>query len=516
MDQNIVKTNLEGYVRDTEGRPVTDAKIILQEKEVTSNSDGYYQIDGLLFGNFDIQISKNGYHTYEESISLKRFSNSMDFELDLQEFGEMKIYLKLPEDSAFFSEEFAIAINDQLLDVEGDLSVDTGKLLTGSYLLTIVSPFYETYSETIQVDPGYQELTINLKPASELLGQVTDWLSGKPVEPDRVEINTEGKFVELRSDYIDGNRIILENLNASNSIILRIFKDGYHTLDFNVDLELGLNNIGTIAMVPEGRVPLLEYLDGNSLLQVANYDGTELKTIHTVAGNCTLFMSDSRYAAYRCKDVYYLIDYMNEYLTSSIGADSDEYSYDMFSASIFEVYPNAIDKVVQRTLTGTKVIYSENETVTSVGASKSSTLVFTASNSVWSISKDAEGLKKVSDGIFTVGDLNRAGTKVLLYNQVGDKNNIWYLDLVSGEKSKLTQAASTYTSVRFINSEEFVYLDGTNLYKQSVNSDTPTKLREGVTVVTPIFDSTLLHLLVNERQALFNLETGKMVLTPKR
>src|SRR3990172_4211560 len=194
FDQQIFKSTLEGYIKNEQGEGLEYAIVKIQGKEATADRDGYYQLTDLLYGTYDAKVSANGYGTLNEKVKLQRFGNRSDFIVKKQEFGEIEFTLDL-QGKPFSSSEFAVSINDELLTYDKDFKVNTGRLLTGKYILKIESPFYVDIKTEVEVVAGLSRQKILLVPAADVVGEVKNWLTGEELKPEKVEIERSGVVV---------------------------------------------------------------------------------------------------------------------------------------------------------------------------------------------------------------------------------------------------------------------------------------------------------------------------------
>lgn len=68
---NNIDVTLEGFIFDSDGNiPVSEATVVIGDKETKTNEEGYYKVGGLKSGSYAIKVEKSGYFTEVHSDGL--------------------------------------------------------------------------------------------------------------------------------------------------------------------------------------------------------------------------------------------------------------------------------------------------------------------------------------------------------------------------------------------------------------------------------------------------------------
>ncbi len=515
-DKAFIKSTLEGYIYNDQGSRLEGVVVKVQDKQTQTDKDGFYRISGLTYGVYDINITANGYSEVKESFRLQRFGNTKNFILGKLEYGQIKFNLDL-QGKAFFSSEFSVAINDQVLNYDDKFIIDTGKLLTGTYTLRIQSPYYADIASQVDVKPGLTQQKILLVPAADIVGEITSWLNGSPVEPDKVEVKSNGVYAELAKDDLDANRITIKNFAVDPTITIRITKEGYNTLEKDLQLAQGINSLGELRMVPDGKVVTVKDDGFNRQLFVSDLNGRKVKNLVNTTVSCAEVQETLKFAVVKCgSGTFYKIS-MNDdgVLSGTVSQSGDIVTFDFWSGDIFAANNSDTDKLKKFKGSNTTVLYDGTANVTSMVADRTGRVVFSTDDAVYIGKDNKDSTQKISDGQFIVSDVSPDGSKTLLLNPTsGEESNIWVIDNNTLIKTKLTFLPAIHSSARFINNNEIVYVANTSgsntLFQQNTGSTVSRQLQTGIDSARIIVDTSILYLSGGGKNYLFDLDSGKL------
>lgn len=513
LDQSIIKNSIQGYVYDIEGNRLEGASITIQDISATTDSSGHYLLEGIVYGIYEVKVEKNGYGYFEEDVQIRRFENNRDFTLESLEFGEIAFTFDYNRELGFNRNEFEIKINDELLILEDNLTVNSGKLLTGNYALTITSPFYKDIEEKLEIEPGTYKKEIILQDAVDIVAEVKDWLNGNLLTPNKVEIKTESAFEELSADDINGNRIEIKDLDLFDEITIKVSKEGYNSFLKEVKLQPGRNSLNILNIVPEGTIAYIDSTSSNSIIKVSQYNGSNANTVLNVTDSCNNLSINASFGAALCGSTYHIfsLDAENPSIISSLSISGEQVNFEIGHASAFVIDNSSPDRLVRISSNETTSLYSGDEEVVSVGVSENGEVIFTTSGKVMSVQLDGSDLKEIASGIFTVADVSFDGATTLLYNFTGQNtSNIWLLDNKTGDKRKLSFLPSGHSNVTYTSNDEMVFIKGGNLYKQAIDSTSPTLLKSKIVSAQLIEGTNILLVKKNTNTFLLSLISNKL------
>jgi hypothetical protein len=515
-DKAFIKSTLEGYIYNDQGARLEGIVVKVQDQQVQTDKDGFYRISGLTYGVYDINITANGYSDVKESFRLQRFGNTKNFILSKLEYGQIKFNLDL-QGKAFFSSEFSVAINDQVLNYDDKFVIDTGKLLTGTYTLRIQSPYYADIAAQVDVKPGLTQQKIMLVPAADIVGEITSWLNGSPAEPDKVEVKNNGIYAELAKEDLVVNRMTIKNYALDSTFTIRITKQGFNTLEKELPLVQGINSLGELRLVPDGKIVTLKDDGFNRQLFVSDLNGRKVKNLVNTTVSCSDIKETLNYAVVKCgSGTFYKIS-MNDdgVLSGTVSQSGDIVVYDFWSSDIIAANNSDTDKLKKINGSNTTVLYDGTGNITSMVADRTGRVVFSTDDAVYLAKDSKDTIQKISDGQFLVSDISPDGSKTVLLNPTsGEDSNIWIIDNNTLLKTKLTFLPAKHSSAQFINNNEIVYVadsSGSNtLFQQNINSTVSRQLQTGIDDARIIIDTQVLYLSGGGKNYLFDLDSGKL------
>lgn len=517
LDQQLSPTTLTGFIRDSKGAPVEGAVLKIQEKQAVSKADGSYVFDQLLFGTFDLVIESNGYSPFKEQVKLQRFANTMDFTLTQLEYGEISYKLSFGE-RPFFSSEFEAKLNDEPLSIGEGFTLNTGRLLLGKYVLTIKSPYYKDIETTVEVKSGRSLYSLELIPAADLVGEVTDWLTGKGLTPDKVEIKKANGFLPASSEDLVGNKLQFKDLEIDTQIEIKLNSSGYNEFTKATSLTQGQNSLGEIALVPQGKLVTVKDDGFNRQIYVSEFNGRKSKNLLNTTLSCGEIVQYGAQANVKCgSGTFYLLSLGDDpKLTGTVNQSGDFIEYNHSNGDVFIVDNNLQDKITlaSKGSSDPQVIYTGELAVRSIRVSSSGVLVFALEDSLWKWHSGIDEPEKISDGTFDIADISADGQKVLLLNYTGGSaSNIWTVNTSTQEKKKLTFLPANHHDVKFASNNEFIYVSdksgSSSLFRQNIDATLARQIALQVTSAR-IVDDRAIFVVSQGKNYLLSTETGKL------
>ncbi len=189
---STVTTSLSGTVTDSAtAAAITGASLNLDDKETTTDSDGYYSFSGIATGTYTLAVTITGYQSYHESITIIEGSNTKNIALTTEgtTTGTLSGTVKYDET---LLEGVAVELQNvgNYTTAEDGVYSFTG-VNYGTYTVTAAKTGYQTYSSSVTVSASTNTHNISMSlgedlPAPEegkghITGYVTD-KSGNPLK----------------------------------------------------------------------------------------------------------------------------------------------------------------------------------------------------------------------------------------------------------------------------------------------------------------------------------------------
>ena len=186
-----VTTFLTGTVTDSAtGAAITGASLNLDDKETTTDSDGYYSFSGIATGIYTLTVTITGYQSYQESITITEGSNVKDIILTAggTQVGSLGGTVKYGET---LLEGVVVELqNVGSFTTSADGAYSFNHVAYGTYTITAVKSGYEDYSSSVTVNASAntfdiamsvsQDLPVPDEGKGHLVGYVTE-KSGNPL-----------------------------------------------------------------------------------------------------------------------------------------------------------------------------------------------------------------------------------------------------------------------------------------------------------------------------------------------
>ncbi len=521
FDRGIVPVYIEGRVLDSSDNPIQAATVKLQGKSTSTDSEGKFFIDGLVYGLYEIDISANGFAGIKEEIRLQRFANRFDVILNRQEFGELAIKLSPPADQPFYSSEFSFKLNDVDFSYNSDFVIETGRLLTGKYKLVMTSPYYKNETREIDVVPGRFELDLVLAPTADVIGEITNWLTGESIVPKVVEINNNGVFEAIDSKLFEQGQLKLVDLDIGEGFKIKIRKDGFEEFTKEITLVQGQNSLGEISLVETGKIVTLKDDGISRNIIISNLDGKRAVNLAESFLDCNIQSQSKARAVVLCgSSTISLVNLSDATIQTIRPVSLDGVSYDLNSSGVLFIDNSQTDKLhyfsrdKEPKLEDSTVLYSGDSPVLSA-ILRSDIVVFSTSDGVYKVATDGSDAVKISEGAFRITDISPGSNLALMLNDAGSGTNIWLIDLETKIKTKMTFLPSVHGSLQFLNDNEILYTSNktagiASLFIQSVSSNLPRLVRENVDEALVIKGTRVVQLKQGDKYFLLHIDFNKL------
>lgn len=511
LDKKVFGSTINGTVTDDQGNQLEGVQVGIQEKMSQTDQNGYFQIEELKYGIYEISLSKNGYLDYREEIKLSRFDNKLNFQMQQLDFGEMTFDLEFDGDT-FYSEGFVASINDQSLEVKSK-QVLSGKLITGEYTLKIASPYYRDIDKDVDIKPGISQVEIFLEPSADLLFVLKDYLTGEDIEADRIQISDNEEYVDIDEEGISKSQVSIKDIDISK-VGIRVFKEKYKEYKNSIDLKQGTNSLDIVYLVPEGRFISVAEKDGQNVIRISDYNGENYSQVYSSDKLCNIVEQSTSWGTAKCGNFYVSVTFSDASSNlSSLEGYENQYIYADMAKGAWIVVDNSLSKKITIISDKEYSFFEQQENVTSARI-VGSRVIFTSDSSIYTSDLNGENINSVSDGSFKIVDISPDGSLSLLVNGDGQGRNIWLLDNNSLEKRKVSFIPADYRDVQFIDNNNFVFIKSVSnrpiLFRQSISSSTAGQIVDQVDQVRFIKNSQILVLKINQQEHLYSLTTGKL------
>ncbi|MEI7579564.1 MAG: carboxypeptidase-like regulatory domain-containing protein [bacterium] len=504
LDNKYFGSSITGYVRDSSGKPLSDVSIQIQNRSTISNADGFFRIDELKYGVFNIKLELNGFYVKEESIKLKRFMNQKNFQLSAQEYGEVT-YQLIFDSQTFYTSDFSIRLNDQELQLNKGYQLSTGRLLTGKYQFKLQSPYYEDQIKEVNILSGSFNENIYLVTKGDIKAQIHDFLTNEALVPDRVQLKQGEIYIDAQAGAINQNQLDIIDLQIGEVAILKVSKKGYLDFEQNIQVEPGENSLGAITLVPLGKILVISQEAGNSIIKAVNFDGSSPVDLAQKSGQCKIIKMNLQQALVQCTKELLVITISSDgaQILNTIFLNSEKFTADYGGNNFYQI--GTSQQIIDQS---GDFVLEVNEVITSIKY-LNSTLFFTTENAIYRWNSENKTSEKLTDGNFIIVDSMDQSLLLLNYADA-TKSNIWVLNCVTSVKTKYSFLPGNYRNVQFSSDGSIFYLKQIaadyNLYK---NSNT-TSLLDHIEQMNLIQNTKFLLVTKNTGHFMYNIETGTL------
>jgi hypothetical protein len=255
---------LSGIILNGNSSPIQNANINIANKSTTSLTNGSYSIGSIIYGTYNLLISKIGYISYSQQITINQNNNLKNITLKRVEEPTPIQAVKVPcselgcqpesTQTGILEGKIKDKFTNQSL-LGANISIDNKTAISntnGSYYLSDISygehtlivslSGYETYTQTITINKESDILDIKIiKPTSTLKGKVTS----NNQEISNVSISLGNKIVSTdnNGDYI------IENITTFSTRRINASKDGYENYQGEISFTKGIATIHNINLI---------------------------------------------------------------------------------------------------------------------------------------------------------------------------------------------------------------------------------------------------------------------------
>lgn len=492
IDQKVIKTPLEVMVLSSSGEKIKDAEVSIQSHKGNTDSSGKYLFGDIDFGMYEITVTKNGFSPYKKMIKINRFSNNFAITLKSEEFGE--IVLRLGTDSVI-GDSIDIKINNVVFPVnktENGFELKTGRLLTGNYLLEIISPNYMDTQTRIEISPGTTEKSLWLFPSADLVTEFEDYVNQEKIIPEKVSINIAGSVRQVNKGELVDNRLEIKDIDIAKDIKIEVKHKGYLKKDIKLDLKQGVNSLDKTMLTPEKRYLVV---DGKTINSV-QIDGTLPRMVYQGEESCFMNRNIENIYLAKCGDTVVAIttekgDYrvLREYYW-----DFDQGGFLSEKNSLVTVGQNPSEIILIPSTSNYSVVYKHNKALLSVVGRSSESIYFSDEEAVYklgplteqqSLNSSPEApfplVKEVIKGKYLLQDISQdKGLILAISRNSSTQDNLWIIDISKNQSKKLSFLPGSFSQVRFVKEDAIAYLDNGTLYTKQLDSYQQEEILKGV------------------------------------
>lgn len=459
IDQRLLKTPLHGKVLSTSGATIEGAEVSVQGQVLKTDKEGNFYFEDVNFGNYEVVVSKNGYTSYKNTWKINRFNNFLEISLKAEEFGEVEIVFNA--DGAK-TESIEVKINSMAFPLdsrENGFVLNTGRLLTGTYLLEVFSPNYVDIEKRVEVGPGFAKEVIVLLPAADIVAEFGDYLDLQPLRPEKITVNGS----DFTGDSFRENRLELKDLDLTKKLKIEMQSKGYLKQTIEVDLNQGLNSLGQLLLVPEKRVLITD----RQFVKSAQLDGTRSKEVFRGEENCVIWDKQSNIYLVKCgnKTIAIISENDDYRVLREYNGDYKIFSFLPADNSLVAVSSDRREIHIVRTTSVFSVLHMHSKEIVSLTTDISGNIYFSDEDGVYRLSSTkSRDSEKVLDGRYFLQDITSDSGKILaLSHERSSDNNMWLIDLAAGQSEKLSFLPGDYREPRFRGDNSFSYLEKDSL-----------------------------------------------------
>ncbi len=492
IDQKVIKTPLEVTVLSSSGEKIEGAEVSIQSHKGKTDSSGKYLFGDIDFGMYEITITKNGFSPYKKMIKINRFSNDLTITLKREEFGEM--VLRLGTDSVI-GDSIDVKINNVIFPVnkiENGFELKTGRLLTGNYLLEILSPNYMDTQTRIEVSPGTTEKSLWLFPSADLVTEFEDYVNQEKFIPEKVSVNIAGSVRQVNKDELVDNRLEIKDIDITKDVEIEIKHKGYLKKDIKLDLKQGVNSLDKTMLTPEKRYLVV---DGKTINSV-QIDGTLSRTIYQGEENCFINRDVKNIYLAKCGNTVVAIttekdDYrvLREYYW-----DFNQGDFLSEKNSLVTIGQDPLEIILIPSTNNYFMVYKHNKALLSVVGRGSESIYFSDEEAVYKLDPVTEQqflnlsletpfplAKEVIKGKYFLQDLSPdKGLILAISRNSSNQDNLWIIDINKNQSKKLSFLPGSFSQVRFVKDDTIAYIDNGILYTRQLDSYQQEEVLKGV------------------------------------
>lgn len=475
IDQLLIVTPINGKVTNQQGVPISDVVVKLQGKETVTDENGKYMFDDINFGTYEFILEKNGYVRHSERVKIKRFSNITDFSLRTLEYGELRLIFEGSDKELV---DFNVKINNEPFSIKQDddmFILDTGRLLTGNYLLEVSSQSYKDFEDKIDLKSGNSEQTYQLEPAGDVVAEFRDYLSGNIISPSEINILLDDKLYESVNSDIPG-KIELKDIEIKKEYKVIANLDGYIQKEVSFTPNQGLNSLGAIEMFKDERILLSE---DDKIISMF-LDGSGKQNLYNVKTSCRVAEIKNQYTLYGCGSIYLLFERVDkDYKLIRDYVVTGGFSTLNIQNLQLVVISSDLKSIEQiHSSINSSTLYTHDKEIDTVVVDFSGTIYFSDTSAVYSY-KDSH-LEKLIEGNFSLETISPDNSIIVALGSRSSSGNIWGINTKSKQANRITFLPNLYREVKFSDNETIYYLVSDELITGSINSNNFRKVAEDI------------------------------------
>lgn len=487
IDQKLLQTPLQGKVLSTSGVAIEGAEVVIQKQIVKTDNEGKFYFEDVRFGNYEVSVSKNGFTSYRNTWTINRFKNLFEVSLKPEEFGEVQFNFNT-EGAA--TDSIEVLINKMTFPVEkteNGFILNSGRLLTGIYLLEVTSPSYVDIEKRVEVNPGFANEVVVLYPAADLVAEFKDYINLQPLHPDMITVNGVVPSVEESWE----NKLELKDIDITKKLKIDIQHKGYLKQTIEMKLEQGTNSLGQIPLVPENRVLLTD----KQTIKSAQFDGTLQKEVFRGEGNCEIKDRKANVYLVQCGiKTIAVIQENGEYRL--LREYNGKYEiFDLLSTdnSIVAVSQNRREILLIKSTGNFSVVLNHGREILSMVTDHTGNIYFSDDEGIYGLIATRSGeTVEVIKGRYFLEDVSTDGSKLIaLSHDASQQNNMWLIDIENGGSERLSFLPSYYQDPRFITDDSIFYIENDVLRFRGLASPQSEEVLRGVENPWVDFDNSI-------------------------
>ncbi len=275
LDLSFVKLEVVGRVSDQNGNPVREAKIYINDTEITTtNNVGRYKVSGFRQGNYKIKVIATSFEEVEQDLTVKKgffnYTTTRDFVLISKGEATLSGTIKKPTENYDFSNDrILIGVNRYNIKEDGTFFIEG--LVSGDTTFTFESVNFIDISEQINLQKGNNTIAeIITIPAGDIDGKLISYVKEDPIQNVTIQINNTTDD-QITIDY-ENSTFKIKDLEINRSYNIRITGAGYKTRDYEVTIRQGSNAIFEQKFVEDETAYFLNRATGGQYLHFSKSD----------------------------------------------------------------------------------------------------------------------------------------------------------------------------------------------------------------------------------------------------
>lgn len=274
IDLVVMQPFLTGKV--TSGNnAIPAASIKIAGKTIITDSLGFYRVDAILPGIYDVEISAPNFATLNERISIERsylnYENVKNFELNIvgQTTAQGKIIVA---DTSYRFTNDRIIIGDKSYTINPDGTFTIADAPVGRFDWEYRSVNYTDLKQNFL----FRERELNelgefrVNPAGDLLASTISYLNEDVVTD--LQVTVEGVDAEKVSISNEGI-LRIKDLEIARQYRIDVSHERYVSRRYTATVRQGESEILNFRVVEKGKIPFIRRVNNQNVLVTSDYDG---------------------------------------------------------------------------------------------------------------------------------------------------------------------------------------------------------------------------------------------------